>query len=823
MKHISRRTFLHQASSLSAAVALSSFVAPTSVARAAGPDDIVTLVDGWEFLRMPLAGPWEVWLDPPLAAWTVASLPHCFNSYDGCDPDTPAYRGKGWYRRKLDIANPYPGGRTLLHFEGAGQSSAVYLDGKPAGQHIGGYDEFVFDVTDVVHGSKAAGTTHELSILCDNSPDLERMPSDLSDFTLYGGLYRNVHLVYVPAVSLERVRVDVDAAADRDAQVKVRARIYRPAAKVSDEVEVDISVTSPTGTEVYRSRRRQPAWDGALELASFAVPHAQLWSPSAPALYECRVTVTAGSDRSEHTERFGIRFYQFVEHGPFLLNGQRLLIQGTHRHEDHASYAAAMPADLIRQEMHLIKDMGANFIRLAHYQQQRLVLELCDELGLLVWEEIPWCRAGVGDEAFRRQGREKLATMIDQHGNHPSVILWGLGNEDDWDAEYPSVDKQAIRDYMQELHTLARTLDPSRLTSFRRCDFARDIPDVYSPSIWAGWYGGRYVDYQHTLTVQFEKSPRMLHVEWGADAHARRHAEDPYKLLSNVKESDTAERGLAYLQRGGPARVSSEGDWSETYACDLYDWHLKVQQSLPWLTGAVQWAFKDFTTPLRVDNPIPRVNQKGLIERDMTKKEGYFVFQSYWATQPMVHIYGHSWPIRWGKPNEARTVRVYSNCPTAELFVNDVSAGVRTRNIQDFPAAGLHWQIPFRSGPNRLHVVAHAADGTTVSDAVSFRYETRAWGAPVKLALRRLRQAGKQVTVEGTLLDAQGSICLDARNVVRFSVAGNGSIADNQGTSTGSRVVQLYNGRVQATIIKSDSGCIVGLSADGVAAASCAL
>ena len=122
------------------------------------------------------------------------------------------------------------------------------------------------------------------------------------------------------------------------------------------------------------------------------------------------------------------------------------------------------------------------------------------------------------------------------------------------------------------------------------------------------------------------------------------------------------------MQKGAKAAVSHNGDWSETYACDLFDWYLKVQETLPWLSGSAQWAFKDFTTPLRVENPVPRVNQKGVIERDMTKKEGYFVFQSYWTEEPMAHIYGHTWPVRWGAEGEPRIVKVYSNCPTAELF-----------------------------------------------------------------------------------------------------------------------------------------------------------
>ena len=301
-----------------------------------------------------------------------------------------------------------------------------------------------------------------------------------------------------------------------------------------------------------------------------------------------------------------------MEHGPFKLNGKRVLLRGTQRHADFAGEAAAMSDDQVREEMRLIREMGANFIRLAHYQQDRLVLDLCDELGLMVWEEVPWCRAGVGSEAFQQNAKDMLTHMIDQHYNHPSIILWGLGNEDDWPDEYPSVDQKAIRGFMTELRDLAHSLDNSRLTSFRRCDFARDIPDVYSPSIWAGWYSGNYREYEQSLITQRERVKRFIHIEWGADSQAGRHSEDPEAVLGKVATGQgTAEVGLAYLKTGGAVRVSKDGDWSETYACNLFDWHLKTQEKLDWLTGSAQWIFKDFPSPLRGDNAIPAHESKG--------------------------------------------------------------------------------------------------------------------------------------------------------------------------------------------------------------------
>src|SRR6202046_5605060 len=183
------------------------------------------LDQGWEFYKGPLDPRFQVWHSEELLTWETVTLPHCFNHYDGCDPDTPAYRGPGWYRRKLQVANPYRQGRTLLHFEAAGQRAEIYVGTKLVAQHSGGYDEFTADITDECQDAAEV----PLAVLCDNGRDIERLPSDLSDFTLYGGLYRAVHLVYLPAVSLEAVHTAVDCVRDLSAaEVKVIARLYAP-------------------------------------------------------------------------------------------------------------------------------------------------------------------------------------------------------------------------------------------------------------------------------------------------------------------------------------------------------------------------------------------------------------------------------------------------------------------------------------------------------------------------------------------------------------------------------------------------------------------
>lgn len=832
----SRRQFLKVSATSAALSLLPRSPLLASVARlASAPSEEAMLnarrlSNDWEYLKGTLGGAWEVWHSQEVAVWQAVSIPHCFNAYDGCDPDIPYYQGNGWYRTHVPINNPYKNGRTLLHFEGAGQAAAVYVGEALAGKHVGGYDEFVFDITDLLPQAVSASTSQSgipIAVMCDNSRDLDRIPSDLSDFSLYGGLYRHVNLVYVPSVSLETLHIQTHLPTPKSAaQITVVATLYNPSG-VKTPLDISVNIAGPSGTTIHSSDHVLTPWEAETELTTFTVQTPDLWSPDRPHLYECRVTLKGPDDEYNTRENFGIRHTEFVDHGPFKLNGERLLLRGTHRHEDHAGYAAALPDDLIEQEMQLIKDMGANFIRLAHYQQSRHVLSLCDRLGLLVWEEVPWCRGGVGNGTFKEMCRNKLRTMIAQHYNHPSILLWSLGNEDDWPTEYPSVNKQEIRALFTELNTLAHQLDPSRYTTMRRCDFARDITDVYSPSIWAGWYSGQYVEYQQSLETERNRVNHLFHAEWGADSHAGRHSENPDRVLANIATGHgTDERGMDYLMTGGQARVSKDGDWSETYACNLFDWYLKTQETLPWFTGSAQWIFKDFTTPLRVENPVPRINQKGVVTRDMTKKEGYFVFQSYWTDKPMAHIYGHTWPVRWGKPDEQKMVKVYSNCPRAELFVNGKSTGVRHRNSQDFPAAGLRWMTLFKPGLNKLHVVAEK-DGVTVTDEIEFLYQTEPWGQPhaFKIAEKtRSSVASKEtITVEAKLYDTNGVQCLDARTRVRFTIAGAGTLIDNLGTPTASRAVEMCNGRTQISFLSNGGASTISIIADEIPPAFCML
>lgn len=711
------------------------------------------LKDGWEFIRTDMANAWEVFRPvlpgkpESVPLWTQVSLPHTYNAEDAVAPGVNYYEGAAWYRQLLYVHSPYPDGRILLRFEGAGQKTEVYVHTEKVGCHVGGYDEWEVDITDAVRRFQAEETSLlqfggliPIAVRCDNSRDVEMIPSDMSDFTLYGGLYRKVNLVYLPKEHLPARAVTV-----------VDNRIL-----VSAPLEAWVEVVAPHGKPVFRGKNP----------GSITIKNPRLWDVDRPQLYTVRLTL--GAHTTE--QKVGFRHFEFREHGPFYLNGRRLLLQGTHRHEDYAGVGAAMSDEQIRQEMKSIKDMGANFIRLGHYQQSDLVLQLCDSLGILVWEEIPWCRGGLGGEKYRQQARRMLTNMIAQHRHHPSVILWGLGNENDWPGDFQEFQQDSIRSFMRELHELAHRQDATRLTTIRRCEFCADIVDVYSPSIWAGWYSKRFTDYRQMEEAAIARYPRFIHAEWGGDSHARRHAEGNFDIVAGDKT----------------------GDWSESYIVRLFDWHLKEQLSMPQLTGAAFWTFKDFATPLRPHNPIPYVNQKGVVERDGTPKESYYVFQSYWAKKPMLHIYGHSWPIRWGEADEKKQVLVYSNQPEVELFVNGVSMGKRKRNVSDFPAAGLHWDVVLQPGANVIE-----ARSAGLYDKIEQRYQVESWGKPARFDIvsSEVDAASGEARVEVQLVDAAGVPCLDASDWIEFGVAGDGTLIADQGTSTGSRRLQTYNGR----------------------------
>ncbi|MCZ8516254.1 hypothetical protein O9H85_28440 [Paenibacillus filicis] len=260
------------------------------------------LNDNWEHYCGSLGGPWEVWRADKLknhynVPWQGVELPHSYNGLDVMDPDGKYFQGQGWYRTKLAVNNPYPNGRTLLHFEGAGQRTDVYVYTNKVDSHLGGYDEFTVDITEAAEQARGIERYNGLipvAVACDNSRELETIPSDASDFNLYGGIYRYLNLVYVPAVSLAQVHVETDTSALEAGQgtcrVKVRASLYNPGA-LGDSVSLTVRITDREGKVIGESKVSCLPWQGEKELAVYELSSPQLWTTNAPYLYGCSVTL----------------------------------------------------------------------------------------------------------------------------------------------------------------------------------------------------------------------------------------------------------------------------------------------------------------------------------------------------------------------------------------------------------------------------------------------------------------------------------------------------------------------------------------------------
>jgi len=771
---------------------------------------VINLDSGWRYAEsretMPLAVDSSAErvsaaLATSATRWEGVTLPHTWNAFDATD-EAPGYRrAAGWYRRTLNL-DAYPSGRRfVLYFEGANTVADVYVNGSRAGGHVGGYVGFEVDITPFVrHGD------NELRVRVDNSDDPDLIPSDRSDFVIYGGLTRDVWLKVLPPVWLRHLEVTTPLMTRNSAQSHLLVEIANPERR-RGIYEVTAVLRAPDGSAVARAQTRVaiPGDSTQAVMMDLPVVHSpRLWGPGHPSLYTLVVSLSRGDGRiDEIEERVGFRWYRFEANGPFYLNGERVLLRGTQRHEDFAGLGAALPNERHRRDLEMIREMGANFVRLAHYPQDPEVYRAADSLGLMIWDELPWDRGGVGGDRWRANTRRLLTEQIRQNISHPSIILWSLGNEvSDVVETFNRGDTASLRAFMSELKSIARSLDPTRPSATRKFDAGADIVDVYSPSIWAGWYRGVYRDYEKAILDAHSKFPRLLHMEYGADAHYGRHSENPINGAGLRVEPGYEE------SVGRPvANIAREGDWSESYQTDLLDWHLMVTERQSWFAGSAQWIFRDFATPLRPENPIPFVNEKGLFTRDGKPKDSYYVYRAYWTTSPkFVYIVSHTWSERSGRAGMPVSVRVYSNCSSVDLSVNGKSQGPKPRVRDDFPGQGLRWDVNLREGRNDVVAVCAGAGDAGVRDSLDFNYTSVVAGRPEQIALTAKQLPNGHLLVEARLLDGNRRQSLGAADRVYFNSQGGGHLMVDLGTPTGSRVIQAANGYAAIEFVPPPAG-----------------
>lgn len=722
-----------------------------------------------------------------LDTWQNVNLPHTWNALDATDVIPGYRRSAGWYKKELNVPTVASNQIYQLYFEGVNITSDVYVNGKKVGGHIGGYIGFNVDITDAI--SKGKNT---ILVRVDNGYNPEVIPSQKSDFFIFGGITRDVWLQTFPEQHLSNLKVSTPNVSNENANVLATLAVNNQ----NENSKVKAILIDKGGAEIQSQILENV--QSNLQINFNDLKNIKLWDTDHPNLYTLKVQLLQNDKvTDEISESIGFRWFEFKDYGAFYLNGKRLLLRGTHRHEEHAGVGAAMSNEQHWADMAQIKDMGANFVRLAHYPQDPEVYKACNELGLLVWDELPWCRGGLGNEAWKENTKTMLKEIIQQNYNHPSIILWSLGNEIYWLPDFENGDdREKINTYLKELNDYAHELDPTRKTAIRKYYEGADIVDVFSPSIWSGWYSGSYKSYQKAVDQYKKEYPHFLHTEYGGSSHFGRHTENPITGEGKI-QSDGWEEAIVQTD---VANIAQIGDWSENYIVDLFDWHLRISETDSTFIGNAQWAFKDFGTPLRPENAIPYMNQKGLVDREGNPKDAFYVFKSYWSKDPFAYIESHTWTERQGPKGVSRAVSVYSNCPEVELFLNGKSLGVKQRDIKAFPAAGLNWELNFKEGENKLVAVGKTKDGNKVEDKLKLNYRFTKNGKAKGLKLEHEKLENGNYLVTAIAHDSKGLRCLDYEERVYFQCLSGGEARKSLGTPTGSESIEMANGKASIEV-----------------------
>lgn len=679
-------------------------------AEAESPRLRYTINEGWRFHGGIAADAHQPGFDD--GSWQRISLPHTWNASDSLDKNVQYRRGTGWYRRTLTLDPSLRGRRLFLHFEGANQVADVFVNGRKAGSHIGGYTAFVFDITSLVR----LGEENLIAVRVDNAHE-PAIPPLNGDFTFFGGIYRDVWLVATSPVHITledhaspgvfistpevsaargvvRIRGTVVNRGDQQARIRVTNRILAPSGEEIAAVNTDLEVASEGSSQFEVVR---------------GIARPLLWSPASPNLYR---VITEILDCGPQTScdgalpidavdnPLGFRWFSADAEKGFLLNGKPMKLYGTNRHQDFPGYGNAVPDGIHRRDVGIVKETGFNFLRLAHYPQDPAVLEEADRIGVVIWEEIPVVNLITPSQQFFENSERMLVEMIRQHYNHPSIVFWGTLNEVLLIKPDPIPEGyyQSVRELTLRLDALARREDPTRLTALALSrdeinnDYGLgDIPDVLGLNLYFGWYYDTFATLGEFLDDLHAKRPTrpIIVSEYGADTDERVHAREPVAF-----------------------------DFSSEHGQNFHVVSFPQLASRPYVIGTGVWNQFDFGSAGRQDTKYG-LNQKGLFFHDRTPKDTAFYYRAALRDEPLVYI-AREWSVRAGSRSEDRMqpVWVYSNEPEVALYVNGRAAG--SQKVQNRTA---RWNVELRHGSNEI-----VAKGPRTEDRIRIEYSDRTGG-----------------------------------------------------------------------------------------------
>ena len=612
--------------------------------------EITKIMKGWEFTG-------------PDGTTTTVDLPHTWNARDGQDGGNDYWRGTCIYRTHFAAPQFNTASHQVwIQFDGVNASAHVVLNGSPVCNHDGGYSTFRANITELLRDE------NELTVEVDNSKN-DRVYPQKADFTFYGGIYRDVSLMVVsknhftldyfggPGIRITPIVQGADAS--------VQVTTWH-----DGEGEVSIELLDAAGNTVATGKGPD---------ITLTIFNAHLWNGvKDPYLYSCKARlVVNGTVEDETTTRFGVRSFKVDPKKGFFLNGKSYPLHGVSRHQDRKGLGNAITREMHDEDMALIKEIGANTIRLAHYQHDQYFYDLCDEVGMVVWAEIPYISEHMPNG--RENTISQMKELIIQNYNHPCIVCWGVSNE----ITISTKDKKDMLDNHRQLNDLCHEMDKTRLTTlacYAMCGpFNRSahITDMVSWNLYLGWYVPGFILndlWMGFFHLCFPNRP-FGYSEYGAEGMPNLHSTHPHR-----------------------------GDHTEEYQAKYHEYMLRCFKRHPWMWATHVWNMFDFAADARDQGGGPGMNHKGLVTFDRkTKKDSFYLYKAWWSDEAFVHICSKRFVERTGS---TATVKVYSNQSTVALYVNGNKVGEQT---------GEHvftFKVPLNG---ELHIQAVAGDRTDES------------------------------------------------------------------------------------------------------------
>lgn len=612
--------------------------------------EITKIMKGWEFTG-------------PDGTTTTVDLPHTWNARDGQDGGNDYWRGTCIYRTHFAAPQFNTASHQVwIQFDGVNASAHVVLNGSPVCNHDGGYSTFRANITELLRDE------NELTVEVDNSKN-DRVYPQKADFTFYGGIYRDVSLM---VVSKNHFTLDYFGGPG----IRITPTVQGADASVQvttwhdGEGEVSIELLDAAGNTVATGKGPD---------ITLTIFNAHLWNGvKDPYLYSCKARlVVNGTVEDETTTRFGVRSFKVDPKKGFFLNGKSYPLHGVSRHQDRKGLGNAITREMHDEDMALIKEIGANTIRLAHYQHDQYFYDLCDEVGMVVWAEIPYISEHMPNG--RENTISQMKELIIQNYNHPCIVCWGVSNE----ITISTKDKKDMLDNHRQLNDLCHEMDKTRLTTlacYAMCGpFNRSahITDMVSWNLYLGWYVPGFILndlWMGFFHLCFPNRP-FGYSEYGAEGMPNLHSTHPHR-----------------------------GDHTEEYQAKYHEYMLRCFKRHPWMWATHVWNMFDFAADARDQGGEPGMNHKGLVTFDRkTKKDSFYLYKAWWSDEAFVHICSKRFVERTGS---TATVKVYSNQRTVALYVNGNKVGEQT---------GEHvftFKVPLNG---ELHIQAVAGDRTDES------------------------------------------------------------------------------------------------------------